>query len=911
MTGISNSERSPVAVEPRPSNFVRQLRWASIIISLIVICLGCSVILGWLLDLTVLKSIIPDRVAMSVTTAVGIVLGGISLLLWHQRQKRSSIVSVALYLLPSLAIACSLISLIDFATGSLSYLNSATVRMSPNTAVSLLCFNIAILLLLGRFYLIAQLLALLVAAIASVSLIGHIYDIASFYRVDPTIGMAIHTAVSLILLAVALLGTCSTRGWMRVITREEAGGIMARWLLPVVIIIPPLLGGIFWKLFLDRIYDIELIVAPRILLEMSIFGSIVWWNARKLNHSDRQKQHYYRQLLETEARFHAIFDRTFQFTGLLDPEGTVLEANQTFLDFGGISKSDVINQPFWSAYWWQISPQTQQDLRSAIAHARTGKFVRYPVEVQGKDKQIITIDFSLRPILDSSGQVVLIILEGRDISEQIKVKRALQASEARYKAIVEDQTELICRYRSDSTISYVNDAFCRYFDLNREQLIDREYTPVIYEADRPRVTQLVSTMNSTNPTVTVENRVVAKTEIRWTQWNNRMIFNDSGFIEYQAVGRDITPLKETETRLRESEEKFRRAFEDAAIGKALASPDGKFIQVNRSLCEFLGYSETELLGKTFASITHPDDRYLDLSYARQMLAGNIRVYQTQKRYLHKLGYVVWALLNVSLVKDLDGKPRYFIAQVQDINQRKRAEARLHDLVTELERSNQELEEFARVVSHDLLSPLRKQLILLDLLLEEYDPILDEKGQQHIARIIRFNSQMENLVRSLLTYARVTTQAHPFVKVALNEVIDDVLQELEPEITQIDANITVAQLPTIKGDRRPLRQLFFNLLQNALKFHSRDRVPQIEITYRSSGDRHQILVTDNGIGFDPQQKSKIFAPFHRLHSQSKYKGTGLGLAICEKIVRRHGGAISARSVPNEGTTFTISLPNSDR
>ena len=405
----------------------------------------------------------------------------------------------------------------------------------------------------------------------------------------------------------------------------------------------------------------------------------------------------------------------------------------------------------------------------------------------------------------------------------------------------------------------------------------------------------------------VENRVVAQSEIRWTQWNNRMIFDESGFIEYQAVGRDITSLKEVETRLRESEEKFRRAFEDAAIGKALTSPEGKFIQVNRSLCEFVGYSETELLGTTFASITHPDDRQLDFSSVRQMLAGEIRVYQTQKRYFHKLGYVVWALLNVSLVRDLDGKPRYFIAQVQDINQRKRAEARLHDLLTELERSNQELEEFASVVSHDLLSPLRKQLILLDLLLDEYDPMLDESGQEYIARIIKFNSQMENLVRSLLTYARVTTQALPFVSVDLNEVIDDVLQELEPEIALTRAKITVAELPTIKGDRRPLRQLFFNLLQNALKFYSRDRVPQIEIT-STLRDRHQILVIDNGIGFDPQQQSKIFAPFHRLHSYSKYKGTGLGLAICDKIVRRHQGVISARSVPNEGTTFTISLPN---
>ena len=902
-----------------PSKLIRQIRWLSIVISLLVICLGCSVIWGWFWDLSILKSIIPNRVAMTVSTAVGLVLGGISLLLCHQRQsQKSSTVSISLYFLTVSAIAFSLITLIeygfnlDLGTNLLPFTNSdlaVAVKMSPNTALGFLCFNTAILLLVAQYYLTAQILVIIVAAIAVVGLIGHIYGIAIFYGVNSFTGMAIHTAVGLILLALAFLGTYPTKGWMRVITRQEAGGVMARWLLPLVIIIPPALGAIFWVLFQGNVYYLELIVALRIILEMLIFGTIIWWFARKLNKSDRQKQNYYQQLLEAESRFQAIFDQTFQFTGLLKPDGTILEANQTALDFAGISKSDVVNQPFWSAYWWQISPQTQTDLRMAIAKASTGEFVRYPVQVQGKNKTVITIDFSLRPIKDKRGKVYLIIPEGRDISDRIKAEKALQKSEARYKAIVEDQTELICRYRQDYTISYVNDAFCRYFGLDKAKLIDREYTPVVYEADLEKVLQLVASMNQNNQTITVENRVWAKGEVRWTQWNNRMMFDETGkFMEYQAVGRDINTLKEIEAKLRESEEKFRRAFEDAATGKALVAPNGEFIQVNQAFCEIVGYSEAELLNKTFQDITHPEDIDLDLSYVRQMLAGLRRTYQMEKRYFHSSGYVVWVLLNVSIVKDLDNRPMYFISQIQNINQRKRTEARLNDLVIELERSNQELDEFASVVSHDLISPLRKQYILIELILEEYQAVLGLEGKEYLNKVINYNYRMEKLVRSILTYARITTQAQPFVAVSLNEVIEDVLYELELEIAQIKAQIEVDKLPIIKGDRLQLRQLFLNLVQNALKFRSSDKRTTIKISYQKQPDWHQIAVADNGIGFEPEQKSKIFTPFHRLYSRSKYEGTGLGLAICNKIVKRHQGKIVAQSEIDRGATFIISLPH---
>ena len=920
---------SDSALEQKPeAQLVTQLRLASVIVSIIAICLGIVVILGWFFDVTFLKSVLANRVTTKVSTALGLILAGISLLLWHQQQKKnSSLVAFGLYLLPSIAIAFSLITLIeygfnlDLGTSWLSLPDSPDAvdavvrgRMSPNTATSFLLWNTAIWFLIGRAYLISQLLIILVLAIASTSLIGHIYNIIIFYSVGSPTGMAIHTAIGFILVSFALLGTRAERGWMRIITREQAGGVMARWLLPLVIILPIFLGWFFWGWFGSEPQLWIFIVGFRISIEIFILALFVWWTAKKLNQSDRAQQQLFQNLLETERRFRAIFDQTFQFIGLLTPDGILLEANQTALDFGGINKFDVVGKPFWEAYWWRISPETQLELQKAIATAQTGEFVRYRVEVQGANQKVVTIDFSLRPIKNERGEVILLIPEGRDISQQVAIEKALQESEARYRAIVEDQTELICRYSADATILFVNDAYCSYFGLDKEQIIGHQYVPVIYEADRERVEQLVNSMNQNNSTVAIENRVWVKGKVWWTRWNNRLICNQAGEVtEYQSVGRDITKIKEIEIKLKESEERFRRAFEDAATGEALVAPDGKFIKVNRSLCEMIGYSEAELVNKTFQEITHPDDLNLDLRYIRQMLAGEIRTYQMEKRYFHQRGHLVWVLLSVSLVKDINNQPLYFIAQIQNIDRRKQAEAKLKELIKELERSNQELEEFASVVSHDLVSPLRQQNLFIELLQEEYSEILDEEGKEYLARMIGLNLRMKNLILNLLSYAHVTTQAQPFAPVILNEVVNNVLYNLETEISKTKAKIEVGELPTIQGDRLQLSQLFQNLLQNALKFHHLNQTPKIKIYQlppikeRGQPNFIRLVVEDNGIGFEPDQQEKIFTPFHRLHSSRKYQGTGLGLAICDKIVQRHQGTITAQSKPGLGAKFIICLP----
>ncbi|MGH9363587.1 MAG: sensor histidine kinase, partial [Thermoanaerobaculia bacterium] len=234
---------------------------------------------------------------------------------------------------------------------------------------------------------------------------------------------------------------------------------------------------------------------------------------------------------------------------------------------------------------------------------------------------------------------------------------------------------------------------------------------------------------------------------------------------------------------------------------------------------------------------------------------------------------------------------------------------------ELARSNRELEEFASVASHDLQEPLRKITAFGDRL-RGLAGGLDEKGRDYLERMQNAAARMQGLIEDLLAYSRVTTRAQPFARVDLAAVVRDALSDLELRIERSDAALAVGELPTIDADASQMRQLFQNLLANALKFQRPGEAPAIRVSAElrdgagesGAGPPHcRITVEDNGIGFDEKYLDRLFKPFQRLHGQSVYEGTGIGLAICSKIAQRHGGSITASSRPGEGARFVVTLP----
>lgn len=225
---------------------------------------------------------------------------------------------------------------------------------------------------------------------------------------------------------------------------------------------------------------------------------------------------------------------------------------------------------------------------------------------------------------------------------------------------------------------------------------------------------------------------------------------------------------------------------------------------------------------------------------------------------------------------------------------------------QLRRSNEELQQFVYVASHDLQEPLRMITAYLQLLTQRYQATLDAKAQEFIGYAVEGARRMKALIDDLLAYSRVGTQGKPFAPVACEEVLATVVQTLRLAVAESQATITHEPLPVIYGDATQLGLLLQNLLSNALKFHD-SRPPQISLRAQREGRYWRLAVQDNGIGFDPKHAERIFQVFQRLHTRRDYPGTGIGLAICKKIVERHGGHIWVESQPGQGATFFFTLP----
>jgi signal transduction histidine kinase len=255
--------------------------------------------------------------------------------------------------------------------------------------------------------------------------------------------------------------------------------------------------------------------------------------------------------------------------------------------------------------------------------------------------------------------------------------------------------------------------------------------------------------------------------------------------------------------------------------------------------------------------------------------------------------------------------RHNTALESEIRARKLAQEQLERVAAQLEASNRELQQFASVASHDLQEPLRKIVVFGDRLKAKFGDQLGEQGGDYIERMMSAAARMRVLIDDLLEFSRVVTRARPFVPVDLAEVVREVLVDLEVLIESKGAILDVGDLPTIQADPTQLRQVFQNLLSNAMKFQDGGAVPHVAIRAEPANNGShpgwRITVRDNGIGFEQQHAERIFAPFQRLVGRSEFKGSGIGLAIVRRIVERHAGTIAAESSPGQGALFIITLP----
>jgi light-regulated signal transduction histidine kinase (bacteriophytochrome) len=253
----------------------------------------------------------------------------------------------------------------------------------------------------------------------------------------------------------------------------------------------------------------------------------------------------------------------------------------------------------------------------------------------------------------------------------------------------------------------------------------------------------------------------------------------------------------------------------------------------------------------------------------------------------------------------DGSPAVQVVY-RDITERKNAEEQIRRALLDLQRSNQDLEQFAYVASHDLQEPLRMVASYTELLAQRYEGQLDDKAQSYIRYAVDGASRMQRLINDLLTYSRVNTRGQAFQPTDSHAVLGEALQNLTAAIEESRAIITNDDLPTVHADGTQLLQLLQNLVGNAIKFRGGD-FPHVHLSARKDGREWIFAVRDNGIGIDEKHADRLFVIFQRLHGRQEYPGTGIGLAVCKRIVERHGGRIWFESEPGKGSTFYFTLP----
>ncbi len=386
---------------------------------------------------------------------------------------------------------------------------------------------------------------------------------------------------------------------------------------------------------------------------------------------------------------------------------------------------------------------------------------------------------------------------------------------------------------------------------------------------------------------------------------------------------DVTERVHAAEALRRSEERFKfvaRATKDAIRDWDLLTGE---VWWNHSFYDTFGYraGEVEPQLRSWTGRIHPDDVERVRGGIRGFIGGGGDAWSGEYRFRRGDGAYATVFDRCCVVHDAGGRPVRVLGSMMDITERRQAEERLRTFAAKLERSNRELQDFASVASHDLQEPLRKIQAFGDRLRIQCDGALGDEGRDYLRRMQSAAGRMQTLINDLLMFSRVESKAQPFTPIDLGAIAREVVSDLEVQIAQTGAVVLLGHLPTVEADPLQMRQLMQNLIGNSLKYRRPETRPVVRVrgvAFEDDSPRQpgatpppgpscQLLVEDNGIGFDEKYLDRVFTVFQRLHGRTEYEGTGIGLAVCRKIAERHGGSITARSAPGRGATFIVTLP----
>lgn len=638
-----------------------------------------------------------------------------------------------------------------------------------------------------------------------------------------------------------------------------------------------------------------------------------------------------KELAEQKEFSETIINTTIDLIGVYDKEMHIIGFNKACEDLFKLKKEDVIGKIYTDVFPAAKNGQGDKDLQRAL-NGETIHNAIYQSAVTGKYYENF-----ITPLRDAAGKVYAAVAIAHDITDSINAIEKIKQSEEKFSKLFESSPFSITLAEIPSgKIIDVNENYIKLTGYNREELIGRTSLELnlIEKESRDKILEQLTERG------TLKN---AEVEIRVKSGKIIPILIS---IETITIGRqkyflnainDISERKKAEKELseknqslEESESRIQTIFEAAPDAVIIINHDGIIINWNAEAENIFGWEKKEVIGRTLAEIIIPE-RYREqhkngLKNFIRTGEGKVIGKPIEIEALKKDNMEIPVELKIS-ASVVNHNPPVFIGFVRDISKRRQAENTLNKKTTELieananlKKMNKELESFTYISSHDLQEPLRKIQTFTGRILEKENQNLSDTGKDYFHRMQDASQRMQTLLQDLLSFSRVNTAERKFEVTDLNKIIEEVKTEYKEIIEQKQAIIEVGPLCDANVIPFQMRQMFHNLISNALKFSKPEVPPHITITARnikfSKPDNAQlqpekeychIIITDNGIGFEPNFAEKIFEVFQKLHGKDEYAGTGIGLAIVKKIVENHNGVITASSEPNKGATFDIYIP----
>lgn len=547
-------------------------------------------------------------------------------------------------------------------------------------------------------------------------------------------------------------------------------------------------------------------------------------------------------------------------------------------------------------------------------------------------------DVVCEPLREDDGKIIGIVVVCTEVTEITSSRKIMEDSEHKFKMIIDRSPVAKAILRGpELRVELANQRMLQFFwRRTLDQVQDKPLLEIFPELEKQVFPEMIRQVFTTGVAYS-ENNAIAYVDS--ADGRNEYIFDYEYAPLLDEVGNvngvlisayDVTDRVKSEQALKISENRFKSIASVMQQFIWTASPTGELEYFNQAVFDFSGRTEEDLLTSGWITLVHPDDQEENNKlWKNSVETGNDFIYE--HRFRKANGDYRWQLSRAVAQRDNNGKILQWVGTSTDIHDQIKFQETLEELVDartkdlsilniELQSSNQDLESFAYISSHDLQEPLRKIQTFISIILDSDYENLSDRGKSYFLRVESAADRMKRLITDLLSYSRTSSVEQDFENVDLKELLEEIQGDFIETLEDKNGSLHFDSLPTVSGISFQLRQLFVNLISNSIKF-SRDGVPpEINITSRilSGNDIDnpnlypnqnyvEITLKDNGIGFSQEYAAKIFEVFQRLHAKGTYDGTGIGLAICKKIIDKHYGLIFAHSNPGEGAEFTIILP----